>query len=343
MSDQMDKAAASRTEAEAKGQGLGKVNTSGGFGAGAGGGFGLNKPGFGPEVTHFAKRATIGTKSIDIPEDIHNTWLKVLDDESPLGWVIAVYSASGKALELKASGEGGLSEFKQSLPEDQIAWGGLRCYGVDKRGSVECKRAKFMFVQWFPSTVGTVKKGKAGPHKGEVGAAIGGTHVDLRAESLDDFAVTDLIKTLQAATGAHKPNGYEFDEGVFIEADYYGLGIGKDCQGETSKAQAPQRKSVTMLTADDEDRQLHQKRASNMADVEQMRRVAEIEHADHDAKMERKLTQDLASVAMDAEQERRVEEDKQAPRKSASFVPDLGELGAKLEEKEVKTDAGYPA
>jgi len=81
-----------------------------------------------------------------------------------------------------------------------------------------------------------VKKGKQASHQADVKAAIVGTHLDIAVETVADLDEQALIKKLQAATGAHKPNGYEFDPGKFLEADFYGLGIGKDCKGETAKS-----------------------------------------------------------------------------------------------------------
>lgn len=45
---------------------------------------------------------------------------------------------------------------------------------------------------------------------------------------LEDLVPADLVTSLQAATGAHKPNGYEFEVGEFVSADFYNRGIGKD-------------------------------------------------------------------------------------------------------------------
>jgi len=209
------------------------MGTTTGFGAGAGGGFGLNKPGFGPAVKNFAPESSDGKGNIQVDAEVVDAWKKVLDDDIPLGWVIAVYADDNKSLVLQESGEGGLKEFKERLPEDRIAWGGFRCYGVDKRGGTECKRSKFIFVMWAPLGVSVLKRAKAGPHKGEVKKALDGAHVDVSCESLDDFDEQELITKLQGATGAHKPNGYEFEEGKFIESDYYGLGVGEDCKGES--------------------------------------------------------------------------------------------------------------
>jgi len=206
-------------------------------GAGAGGGLGLNRPGFGPKVQHFAGGGgdrTSQAKSVDVSQDIHDAWLSVIDDSNPTSWIYCTYSSDGKSLQLAGQGQNGLAEFKQALG-DAIAWGGFRCYGVDKRGGLVCKRPKFVFVQHKPESASAIKKAKQGSHKGEVRAAITGTHLDLTVETLDDLDEQTLITKMQAATGAHKPNGYEFDDGVFIEADFYGLGIGGECKGETSR------------------------------------------------------------------------------------------------------------
>mmetsp|Transcript_44597 Transcript_44597/g.105744 ORF Transcript_44597/g.105744 Transcript_44597/m.105744 type:complete len:236 (-) Transcript_44597:135-842(-) len=234
----MDKALESKAQAEAKAANLGTVNTNGGFGAGAGGGMGLNKPGFGPAVQHFAGKSEPGKKTVDIKPEIRETWLKILDNNEPVAWVVCEYDPEVKSptLLLKASGEGGMKEFIAALPKDVVAWGAFRCYGVDRRGGVDSKRAKFIFVQWTPEGISQMKKAKTGPHKGEVKEVLTGTHIDVMIENEEGFAPADLIQKLQAATGAHKPNGYEFEDGEFIEADYYGLGIGKDCKGETNSA-----------------------------------------------------------------------------------------------------------
>lgn len=86
-----------------------------------------------------------------------------------------------------------------------------------------------------PEEVSMIKKAKQASHKGDIKDAINGAHLDVVVETMADLAEQELITKLQAAT-AHKPNGYEFDEGSFMEADYYGLGIGKDCKSETVKS-----------------------------------------------------------------------------------------------------------
>lgn len=234
-SEQMSKAAASKASADSKGSGLGTVDTKGGFGAGAGGGFGLNAPGFGVKVQHFAGGGS-GVKAkaqVEVSQEIIETWQQVLDDTAKNTWVYCKYSDDLKKLDLQATGTGGLSEFKAQIGET-MAWGAFKCYGVDKRGGTEVRRHKFVFVQIRPEAVNMIKKAKQTSHKGDVKEAITSTHLDIAVETLADLDEQGLVTKLQAATGAHKPNGYEFDPGVFAEADFYGLGIGKDCKGETA-------------------------------------------------------------------------------------------------------------
>jgi len=232
-SDQMAKAAASRAAAAKKGSGLGTVKNTMAFGAGAGGGFGLNAPGFGKPVQSFSGTGE-KKKQITVNQEIVDTWQNVLDDEADVTWIYCKYSAD-KKLDLAAKGTGGLSEFKAQIGEE-MAWGGFLCHGVDKRGGTEVRRKKLVFVQVRPEGLSMVKKGKQASHQADVKAAIVGTHLDIAVETVADLDEQALIKKLQAATGAHKPNGYEFDPGKFLEADFYGLGIGKDCKGETAKS-----------------------------------------------------------------------------------------------------------
>ena len=59
----------------------------------------------------------------------------MLDDDAPTTWIYCKYSAE-KKLDLAASGEGGLTDFKAQIG-DEMAWGGFLCHGVDKRGGTE--------------------------------------------------------------------------------------------------------------------------------------------------------------------------------------------------------------
>ena len=206
------------------------------IGAGAGGGFGLNAPGKGPTVNSFAGGGKVGgNKAFDIDEKCKVEWNKMLDDKDECHFIVGGYSTNGKMLEFKASGEGRLGAFQAALKEhcgeENCGWGGFRCYGIDDRGNTVSKRAKHVFVQYMPSSAPSMRKAKMGSHKGLAKSIFDKAHVDVCVEdAMEDLDKEELVKKLQGATGAHKPNGYEFEIGEFVDADYYGRGVGKSAK-----------------------------------------------------------------------------------------------------------------
>eukprot|EP00616_Rhizochromulina_sp_CCMP1243_P007144 CAMPEP_0118966420 /NCGR_PEP_ID=MMETSP1173-20130426/3892_1 /TAXON_ID=1034831 /ORGANISM="Rhizochromulina marina cf, Strain CCMP1243" /LENGTH=246 /DNA_ID=CAMNT_0006915197 /DNA_START=13 /DNA_END=753 /DNA_ORIENTATION=- len=211
--------------------GVGPGAQGGGIiGAGAGGGLGLNAPGAGPKVRHFAAAST---KGVQLPPDLEAVWEDIISGKD-MNWVMMQYDDAGKALSVTATGEGGLSEFKAHLDES-LAWGGFRCTAVDDRQNTTSRRPKFVFVQYMPSTAPAMRRAKMGSHKGTLKAVMHSAHLDMMVETPDELTETDLVARLQAATGAHKPNGYEFDPGVTTSAE--GFLNGMSAEMETALGQ----------------------------------------------------------------------------------------------------------
>lgn len=207
-----------------------KIRTGNGIaGAGAGGGLGLNAPGF-SKVKHFAAGGSKKNGPI-IPDELPQCWAKILDDNSPTCFLLTKYSANGKQLELVTSGpdEGspggcGLNMMREALlaNTESCGWGAFRINAVDNRQNTISKRPKLIFVQWMAPGASAMRKAKMGPHKGCLKEILYGAHCDVLVEDVEaDLDTTALVSLLQAATGAHKPNGYEFNEGDVTEADYY--------------------------------------------------------------------------------------------------------------------------
>lgn len=176
------------------------------------------------QVNHFAAKGGKGSGP-GVSADMEQTWLDIITPTTTenFGWLVCEYDASGKNVELKKKGEGGLADFKAALSSTEgCAWGGFRCYGVDNRGNVICKRPKFVFIQYMPSSAPAMRRAKMGSHKGTLKDCFSKAHVDICVEDVEaDLTPQYLAEKLQSATGAHKPNGYEFDAGVITDADYY--------------------------------------------------------------------------------------------------------------------------
>lgn len=175
----------------------------------------MNAPGAGPKVTHFSGGG--GLKGLTISDELQTVWTKMVSESDPTTWVYCEYDTSGKVIEVKEQGTGGLTEFKANLGEN-LAWGGFKCIAVDNRENTTSKRSKFVFVQYMPAAGPAMRKAKMGSHKGSMKQVCTGAHLDLNIDSPEDLTEQDCIVRLQAATGAHKPNGYEFEPGVVTSA-----------------------------------------------------------------------------------------------------------------------------
>ena len=63
-----------------------------------------------------------------------------------------------KKIQLLDSGHHGLEDLASHMRDDHLQWGVLRVYGVDERGGVTSKRAKYCFVTWVGSGIGFMQK-----------------------------------------------------------------------------------------------------------------------------------------------------------------------------------------
>lgn len=91
------------------------------------------------------------------------------------------------------------------------------------------------------------------------------------------------------------------------------------------------------LDKHEEERQMHQKRASNAAMTEQLRQISEQEHAAHEARQERLSNRKSATEGSIAEQVRQVSEHGDKAR-SVPSVPNVSELQARLSQKGISAE-----
>jgi hypothetical protein len=121
-----------------------------------------------------------------------------------------------------------MPEFISQLPADDVVWGAFKVVGVDDRGNLVSRRPKFIFVKFMPVAAPSMKRARAGGHKGAIKQIIN-AHVDIevsfkqlsassffilffvpQAESAGDLTEDAIIQKLRAAGGAHQPTSYEF-------------------------------------------------------------------------------------------------------------------------------------
>lgn len=145
-----------------------------------------------------------------IDPEVNNAWQRLVDDNSTVSWIILGYP-EGKTdtLVFKSEGPGGMPEFISNLPADDIVWGAFKVVGVDDRGNTISRRPKYIFIKYLPTTVPTMKRARAGGHKGSIKQVID-AHIDYEIESPSELTEEVIIAKLRSSGGAHAPTGYEF-------------------------------------------------------------------------------------------------------------------------------------
>lgn len=75
-----------------------------------------------------------------------------------------------------------MPEFIASLQDDEIVWGAFKVVGVDDRGNLVSRRPKFISVKYLPPAAPTMKRARAGGHKGAIKQVMD-AHVDIEVQS----------------------------------------------------------------------------------------------------------------------------------------------------------------
>ncbi|CAM6000089.1 unnamed protein product [Sphagnum balticum] len=111
---------------------------------------------------------------------------------------------------LRAEGPGGMPEFIEAIPADEVVWGAFKVVGVDDRGNTISKRPKYIFVKYIPRDgMSAMKKAKAGRHKGEIKNVINAP-IDFEIEDPSELTEEVIEAKLRASGGAHAPTSYEY-------------------------------------------------------------------------------------------------------------------------------------
>ena len=143
--------------------------------------------------------------AFSVDAEVGNAWRRLTSDDSEVSWIHCGYpEGQTNQLVFKAEGAGGMPEFVSSLPADQIIWGAFKVVGVDDRGNTVSRRPKFIFVKYLPEAVPTMRRAKAGGHKGAIKQVID-AHIDIEVEAGSELTEEAIIQKLRSAGGAHAP------------------------------------------------------------------------------------------------------------------------------------------
>ena len=156
------------------------------------------------------------------------------DPDHPSDWCLVSYalladgvSVDPTKLEVVSESSGGLPACLDCLERAPAAdgcvfWGGLRVNAIDTRGTTSCERPKLLFFTCIRPSVPTKVRTRGLLHTGAVAEVLQGAHCAFEVEDpRNELDAALLAKKLLAATGAHKPNAYDFGGGLVVHQEYY--------------------------------------------------------------------------------------------------------------------------
>jgi hypothetical protein len=133
-------------------------------------------------------------------------------DKTAPNWCLFSYEKVGTkgSVTLAGSGSAGMNEMVAAMGSGRVLFGGFRIIGVDDRGNLVQRRAKFARVFSQPDDAPVMLKAKAGRHKANVFNAMRSAHVEFNVTAPEDLTEAEVIAKLRACGGAHQPTSYEF-------------------------------------------------------------------------------------------------------------------------------------
>jgi len=152
-----------------------------------------------------------GAPSGDIPADLNpeSAWKAISANHPSINWYLLGLNKKMDVV-FKQAGQKGLEELITVLKGSagNLLFGLLRVNSNDKGGS---KRAKFLFIRFVGSTVGTMQKAKLTPKLGKISESFPVKHLtyDL-SEDLTDFSIETISREMLRVGGAHKPDSFDF-------------------------------------------------------------------------------------------------------------------------------------
>ncbi|GAA5911288.1 coactosin family protein [Sporobolomyces salmoneus] len=136
---------------------------------------------------------------VSAPE-IREAYEDVRNDKTETNWLLLDYaSAREDRLVLTGTGNGGLTEFKQNLQEENASFGYIR---VKYANDTESTREKFIFVVWIGSGVKVMRKAKLSVHSADVKKVLSQFSIEVPANSIEDLNEDPIVVRLRKAGGA---------------------------------------------------------------------------------------------------------------------------------------------
>ena len=157
---------------------------------------------------------------------LREAWNKVASRNDGAYWCLFNFDASGKVLQVKATGEDGFSGLVAALDDGEVAFGAFLVKGIDDRGSTVSERDKFVAFTWIGENVSVMKKARVSVQKKDVLRIFDGCGMNIEIMDRESFTPKYVTSVLLKSGGAHKPTYYQFgpSDADKIDLNFYEAG-----------------------------------------------------------------------------------------------------------------------
>jgi len=137
--------------------------------------------------------------------EILSAYDAVRSNTDPTNWLLIGYVGDkGDALELKATGSGGLDELKGALDDGQAMYGYLR---VEYNNDTESSRTKFILIIWIGEQTRVMRKARVSIESGAVKKTLSHHSFSVDARVKGDLVLEEIVGKCRKAGGADYNGG----------------------------------------------------------------------------------------------------------------------------------------
>lgn len=137
-----------------------------------------------------------GVLSVQDDSSVHSLIKKVRHGDGGLNWLTLGY-ATREELHVTGSGSGGVEEFRQSLKDNEVAYGFLAVSSsID-----QTEMRRFIYVRWVPENTPPLLKGKLTTHRGFVEDFYNPFHITINASDLNEITSSVIQEKISHMTG----------------------------------------------------------------------------------------------------------------------------------------------
>ncbi|KAJ2797651.1 actin binding protein [Coemansia guatemalensis] len=129
-------------------------------------------------------------------KEISSTHRRILQKDATISWALYGFDRGGNALNVEATGKGGLDELAEEFDDGKVQ------YAFARVQDPNTKLPKYVFISWCGQGVPVFRKGLVGAQMGEVQRVLDSYHVSVIARSEEDVNPKEIMDQVARSSGS---------------------------------------------------------------------------------------------------------------------------------------------